>query len=224
MSEYTSAVAISVLCPPSGPVRFDSEIIGEAEFRSWAEPMRKRPTVGILNKNGVVSVGNESARRLSLEPIQEGLVATEGISRCTGLAGFARLQDGGSLQFVSHYSGMRQSTRFTNLRNPIVDHLKDFPDLVDEHGGSPDPLQYLVAYTESEHKTPGCGARRGDFKYWRYLDQIHFTVGELSCIANVLLLPYGDNPGVNNLAAGRIGTVEGIFWNGVQVSFTHYLQ
>lgn len=225
MSNYESRNVASVIHPPLGEVVISDEairqslcavgvgyiVIGRADTYQRELP---------LDERGIAYVAMNETGKLTLAPEQDGVIATSAIAGCTGVAGFAKRKDGGVATFVSHYDPMCQNSLYTGDESPINRQLYGF-----RYEASNDdldgPISYVVAYDSSEHRDPYFGQRRGVFKNWRYLDQIHVTTGLLGEDVQVLLLPYQRATG-ETLASGRKNGSEGIFWNGVKVNFDEY--
>jgi hypothetical protein len=116
-----------------------------------------------LDESGLAFVGMNQSGRLKLEPGEKGLAVTTGLGGCTGVAGFAKLSDGASLQFISHYDGLAQTYEFTGADNPINEQMYGFRFDATKQGLE-GPLHLFVAYPSNIEYDPRYGVRWGG--YW----------------------------------------------------------
>lgn len=174
------------------------------------------------DERGIAYVDMNSSGRLALSKGQEGFIATSNLSGCTGVAGFAKGESGECLQFVSHYDSMSQIYYFTNQDSPINAQLWGFNH--DSQAAKLNELaQIVIAYPSSEHFSPLLGNQQAAFNEWHYLDQLQGTASYLGQGTEVLFLPYSPNERGHTLAAGRENGHEGIFWDGIKIDFSAYL-
>jgi len=171
-----------------------------------------------LDSRGIAYVDMNHSGRLRLGSGETGLIATSSLAGCTGVAGYAKRVDGSTAQFVSHYDAISQTWHFTHLDTPLNSQMYGFRHDATEGSEVDGHISLLVAYPASERHNPAYGKRDGSFDTWTYLDQLETTAGYLGDNVRVLFLPYHNGDG-NSLAAGRTGTSEGIYWNGVRVDF-----
>lgn len=173
------------------------------------------------DENGIAYVDMNKSGRLNLQPGEKGLIVTSSLAGCTGVAGFAKRQDGGTTQFVSHYDAISQTHHFTHEDSPVNSQMYGIRYEATRDGELDGTIKLLVAYPESERANPRYGHRTGSFQEWTYLEQIEMTAAQLGADTEVLFLPYNNGDG-NSLAAGRTADSEGIFWNGVHINFADY--
>ncbi|OVE79550.1 hypothetical protein BVY00_00110 [bacterium G20] len=227
MSEYATRSVASIIHFPTGEVLIHPDTIARSlkarGMGSVAIGMADRfQRENELDEAGVAYVDMNGSGRLELEADQIGIIATSSLSGCTGVAGFAKRVDGSTVQFISHYDPICQNGLFTGEDSPVNSDLYGFRYQATKKSELAGLIRYVVAYENSEHSNPDYGKRNGEFKTWRYLDQIQVTATQLGPNAEILLFPYSFYPG-HNIAAGRIGGKEGIFWDGVNVDFDEYL-
>lgn len=226
MSEYATKSVATIIQSPRGEVIVDPAAITRS-LRSkdvgfiamgFASGYQKEMQV---DEHGIAYVEINKSGRLEIPQGKDGIIATNSLAGCTGVAGFAKRIDGSIATFVSHYDPMSQNSLLTGEDSPVNKELYGFRYQATKEGLA-SHIHYLVAYPNSEHSNPEYGNRKGVFKDWRYLDQISMTAGQLGSTSEVLLLPYDQGFG-HSLASGRVGDNEGIFWDGVQVDFESYL-
>lgn len=224
MSEYQTKNIASIIKPLTGETVVRPEIIQRSlrakEIGIVAIGSADRAQKDLRpDANGVAYVDMNASGRMTLEQGEDGIIATSSLAGCTGVAGFARRDDGTIATFVSHYDTISQTHHFTHQDSPVNSQMFGFK--YDSGGELATPIQYLVAYDATTHYNPMLGDRSKSFDEWTYLDQIQNTASQLGDKAEVLLLPYQGGQG-NTLASGKLEGQEGIFWNGVKVDFDAY--
>jgi hypothetical protein len=175
-----------------------------------------------------------SVGRLTLDADRQGAVVTDSLGGCTGIAGFAALPNGGSTQFVGHFTpsaearvidkemfqplraiGSGQSIMQRSPESLLLSpsNLQQFYEFAHRHGA--ERVDMLVAY----------GGHREDF--YRMFGLGNYIMQTSAVVSSMyddrypgrrtLLLPYGGLDESHSLAAGRFADQEGIFWDGIKV-------
>lgn len=226
MSEHSFGAAASIVHLPEGrSVVSEEGLQGAAALRGYQPGPLQLETRSDYPQTAdhIAFVGARESGSLHLEPGKKGLLGTHSLAGCTGVAAFARHQDGSVDTLISHY-GHRVNTRHYNppQENPANQQLQNFISRVNEDVHKPPRVDVLVAYEAALHRDPDYGKRNGQFKDWEWLEQIVEVASGLSSDnVRVLFLPYKELG--NTLAAGRRKGHEGIFWNGTHVDFNAYL-
>ncbi len=236
--EYRDAQYSSLLEPPIGEV-----VLPRDDFRAIALGATATDylAIEVCNKeqrlreavDGYAYVEMNTSGRLENESSEDGIIFTSSLAGCTGLAGFARHEDGRTLQFIGHFtpaaertiinesyreplnaigSGKTIITPSPRITVPTPYNMAEFYDWVAKEGAS--KVQMLIAYGGRDHPYEYFDVRH----YFTTFNEAVTRITELDKPSKqTLLLPYnGDN---GNLAAGRMHGQEGIFWNGVRVDF-----
>ncbi len=226
-AEYATKSVASIIQPPHGEAIVDPAAITRSLRSKDVGFVAMGFTTGhqkemAVDEYGIAYVDMNKSGRLEIPQGKDGLIATNSLAGCTGVAGFAKRLDGSIATFVSHYDAMTQSSLLTGEDSPVNKDLYSFRYQAGQEGLA-SPIYYLVAYPNGEHSNPDYGKRNGAFKNWRYLDQINVTANQLGNDSEVLLLPYDEGLG-HSLASGKVNDHEGIFWDGVPVDFGSYLR
>lgn len=238
MTVYRDARYASMLVPPTGEVTIPRDDLMVAALGSATTGLvvdvcdKKQPTREVVN--GFAFVEMNSAGRLENGPEEDGIIFTSHLAGCTGLAGFARNEEGGTFQFVGHFApaaertiinksyweplhaiGSGKTIMTPSPRNtvPTPYNMAEFYDWVSKEGV--DQVQMLIAYGGRDHPYECFDVRH---YFTTFNDAVTCPTQVDKPIKRTLLLPYDDMNG-SSLAAGRIDGEEGVFWNGVKVDF-----
>lgn len=238
MSHHTELA--SMITQPQGELIVPYDLVHSGQLTSGTSNVE----VGVadmrqhrreLNENGIAYVDMNAAGRLLLKDGEEGLIATNSLAGCTGIAGFAKY-DGGSLQFVGHFDRrsealiiereyfdpLRAIGSGRNIMPPPESHrvipssynLSEFYKWAVEGGAT--EVDLVVAY----------GGHKEDFyalfglgNYIVHHGNVTSSTEDNKPIKKMYLLPYDDVQRGHYLAAGRYEGREGIFWDGTKLDF-----
>ncbi len=177
------------------------------------------------DETGIAYVEMNSTGKMEINEEQDGLLVTSSLAGCTGVAGFAKRNDGTIATFVSHYDPLSQNYNFTKKSSPVNQDICCFHHQETHNKDAPPELYIVIGYEEGSHLNPLYGKKHGKFDEWHYVDQINTTAGQLRLhggAANILFMPYTATLG-HSLGAGRIDGQEGIFWDGQKIYFDSIL-
>lgn len=244
MTKYTEAQYAFMVTPPVGEVTVPDDLIRKAMLSDnigttaiQVDKCDMRQKQIDIPPSGVAHVEMNASARAGLASGAEGLLSTSSLAGCTGLAGFAKHNDGRTSQFIGHFSpaaerviinkayweplhqigsGKNIITPWASDTVPTPYNMSEFYIWVTNNGAS--EVEMLIAY----------GGRDRPYEPFdvRHYFVLHNTTIQSPTSSNEppkrsLILPY--EGGNHSLAAGRIDGKEGIFWDGVKVDFDSYL-
>lgn len=240
---FTDYEITTMVHPPQGEVLISHELVrasGQVACSReitiedvHAEQVNREP-----DSSGVAYVEMNSAGRLLLHSGQEGIIVTDSLAGCTGIAGFAELSDGQTAQFVGHFTPLSEDLI---IQKEMFDPLRAIgtgKSILSRSPGyaipTPYNLQNFYNWAKKENARRvemfvAYGGRKEDFYRMfglgNYILQtpavVHPPYNESVRIKRTLLLSYDGTQRAHFLAAGRIHGKEGIFWDGMQLDFTH---
>ena len=149
----------------------------------------------------------------------EGKVWTDSLAGCTSTAGVARLADGSSVAYVSHFDPMVDRFQRTGgTSSPSERAIYSFTGMAAAHS----PVvaaRIVVAYDQSNVHNPDYGNRSKPYDEWYFLDQLEVAGEQLGKRDNleVVFVPYPSGTG-ESLGVDVSPNAEAIYFNGQAVT------
>jgi hypothetical protein len=228
--ETKSSITESMIGLPSGDLLPKSERIRKASNSHIRE--LGHVVIGFVSgfqevlspdDEGIAYVLMNKSGRMDVMPGEDGIIATDCLAGCTGIAGFAKRKDGSIATFISHYDTLSQNSKYTGKDSPANKDLYKFEYQVKDEELDGDRY-YVIAYEKGGHSDSDYGQRKGSFKEWSYLDQLNVTSTQLGENSRVVFLPYDVGYHGHSLASGKSKGVEGIFWDGHKIKIDELLK